>query len=415
MGCAKSKQQDGPIPVANMSQVSATDAGAPGPVANGRSVEEEEHRNPTINWPTMGNDAPPLQLDQVETQLESGPAPSKQAGPFAERLGGGTSTKDALKQANMQKEKAAETKKDSGPFADRSGDSGLKGVLKQNNLKKQKTAEREQREEAALAAATARREGKKNAKNNKKKKKKEPDRGVDENLQRGIEESKMEEAMKRSREDQGGAPSEEEQLQQAIDQSKLEVKKQLVDFYRKRNPGKVKNVDAIMKTYEGRLHEIPIIMAQHKEEEKKKSEDAKKDPRHIAVRAQLVKFYQVRNPTKLKQIDSIMKQYEGRLGTIPMIMAQAMAEEKKVAVRKQLIDFYTELNPDKVKEVDTIMKQYEGFEEEIPKMIASAMSEKKVRGVRIYAGLGAAVFICLLCQGSTLLMRVGVTPLALPQ
>ena len=127
------------------------------------------------------------------------------------------------------------------------------------------------------------------------------------------------------------------------EEKKVAVRKQLVAFYTTRNPAKVKQIDAIIKQYEGRLDEIPIMMAKAEEAEKK----AAQAKQRVVVREQLVKFYQVRNPDKLKQVDAIMKKYEaeGRLGAIPLMMAHAMAEEKKLAVRKQLVEFYEQLNP----------------------------------------------------------------------
>jgi hypothetical protein len=141
-----------------------------------------------------------------------------------------------------------------------------------------------------------------------------------------------------------------------VEEQKMKMRKQLVDFYTKHNPDKVKDVDTILEQYKGRLHEIPIIMAKHHEatkvsaaaakaEAKKKAAAAAHAKKRAAVRVQLVKFYEARNPDKVKQVDTIMEQYEkqGKLDAIPVMMAHAMAEEKKLAVRKQLVEFYEQV------------------------------------------------------------------------
>jgi len=187
----------------------------------------------------------------------------------------------------------------------------------------------------------------------------------------------------------------------------------LVDFYAKHNPEKVKDVDTILKKYEGREAKLFELIeksynvsiagdnSSHRQQLAKmkagsnshlagsnshlasvpETEALKENPH----RTKLIEFYAQHNPKKLKDVDKILQKYHGKETKLFKLLEKAYnvsllssgdntnynnndrngqsAGSKTVSddtYRASLVEFYKEYKPEKVGDVDNLLKKYKG-------------------------------------------------------
>jgi hypothetical protein len=126
-----------------------------------------------------------------------------------------------------------------------------------------------------------------------------------------------------------------------------QVREQLRDYYQRRNPAKVAEVDAIMAQFEGRETEVVKMLQKAEAAEAEAAGQAAGGGGAAAageaaeaaaataaggqsvdsIRRELQAYYQSRNPAKAAQVDAIMAQYAGREQEVVDMLRKAKAAE----------------------------------------------------------------------------------------
>jgi len=198
----------------------------------------------------------------------------------------------------------------------------------------------------------------------------------------------------------------------------IDYRTTLVEFYKIHNPEKMKNVDSLLEKCKGKEDELlEKIQKSYKVEGQLPTltyiindKPLKEAPREASYRDTLVEFYSKFNREKLKDVDMILKKYEGKEGKLFDLLEKSygasptnirnsrtskMAPHHQVRIsnkttvqnlapvpemgslkenphRAKLVEFYFQHNPKKVEEVDMILKKYDGKETKLFRLLEKA-------------------------------------------
>ena len=145
-------------------------------------------------------------------------------------------------------------------------------------------------------------------------------------------------------------------------------KQRLIDFYKKADPSKLGDVPAILERYKGNEEQLFSTLAKRYPDVSSTTTTTTEEKSDYEQK--LISFYKQADPSKLQDIPTILERYKGKEEQLFSTLAQRypnvnLGTSENSDYTKRLTDFYEQADPSKIKDIPTILERYKGKEEQL--------------------------------------------------